>query len=153
MGYNLDTQSNNNECEFGEAAVKVSELDAMRIYKPWLHPDIVFSMYLKLTGQEKVFETVNKFPLQVIKEKKDEFDKRTKGIINGKIGVTKNDDEKYSKLFLDILFELNNNGSGHFSDSDIRDEVITIMIAGSETNAITICFCLLMLAMNQDIQV
>lgn len=34
--------------------------------------------------------------------------------------------EKYSKLFLDILFELNNNG-GNFSDSDIRDEVVTMM--------------------------
>jgi len=34
--------------------------------------------------------------------------------------------EKYSKLFLDILFELKENG-GNFSDSDIRDEVITMM--------------------------
>jgi len=34
--------------------------------------------------------------------------------------------EKYSKLFLDLLFELNNNG-GNFSDSDIRDEVVTMM--------------------------
>ncbi|XP_015378114.1 PREDICTED: cytochrome P450 4C1-like [Diuraphis noxia] len=151
MGYNLDTQSNNNECEFGEAIIKGSELDAMRIYKPWLYPDVVFTMNLKLTGQEKFFETAKKFPLKVIKEKKDEFDQKSIAI-NGKISGTKNDDEKYSKLFLDILFELNNNG-GHFSDSDIRDEVITMMIAGSETNAITICFCLLMLAMNQDIQV
>ncbi|XP_029343853.1 cytochrome P450 4g15-like [Acyrthosiphon pisum] len=59
--------------------------------------------------------------------------------------------EKYSKLFLDILFELNNNG-GNFSDSDIRDEVVTMMTGGSETSAITICFCLLMLAIDQDIQ-
>jgi len=36
--------------------------------------------------------------------------------------------ENYSTLFLDILFELNNNG-GNFSDSEIRDEVITMMIA------------------------
>ncbi|CAI6359143.1 unnamed protein product [Macrosiphum euphorbiae] len=150
MGYNLDTQSNNKECEFGEAIIKVSELDAMRIYKPWLYPEIVFSMYLKLTGQQRILETMIQFPLQVIKEKKAEFDQRTKAI-HDKVDITNNEDEKYSKLFLDLLFELNNNG-GNFSDSDIRDEVVTMMTGGSETSAITICFCLLMLAIDQDIQ-
>jgi len=37
----------------------------MRIYKPWLYPESVFSMYLKLTGHQRVFETVKQFPLQV----------------------------------------------------------------------------------------
>ncbi|XP_060876038.1 cytochrome P450 4C1-like isoform X2 [Metopolophium dirhodum] len=150
MGYNLDTQSNNKECEFGEAIVMASEVVTMRIYKPWLYPEIVFSMYLKLTGHQKIFETVKKFPLQVIKEKKEAFDQRKKAI-NAKVDLTNNTDENQSKLFLDILFELNNTG-GNFSDSDIRDEVITMMIGGSETSAITICFCLLMLAIHQDIQ-
>jgi cytochrome P450 family 4 len=150
MGYNLDTQSNNKECEFGEAIVIASEVDSMRIYKPWLYPEIVFSMYLKLNGHQKVFETVKQFPLQVIKEKKEEFDQRIKAI-KAKVDVTNDKDEKRSKLFLDILFELNNTG-GNFSDSDIRDEVVTMMTGGSETSAITICFCLLMLAIDQDIQ-
>ena len=37
----------------------------MRIYKPWLYPEIVFSMYLKLTGHQSLIDTVKKFPLQV----------------------------------------------------------------------------------------
>jgi len=37
----------------------------MRIYKPWLYPEILFSMYLKLTGHQKVFETVETFSSQV----------------------------------------------------------------------------------------
>ncbi|XP_016656341.1 cytochrome P450 4C1 [Acyrthosiphon pisum] len=111
MGYNLDTQTNKNECEFAKAIVK--------------------------------------FPLQVIKEKKAEFDQRKK-LNDAKMDVT-NSNEHQSKLFLDTLFELNN-GGGNFSDSDIRDEVITMLAAGSETNAITVCFCLLLLAIHQDIQ-
>ncbi|MBO8666550.1 hypothetical protein INO76_16095, partial [Staphylococcus aureus] len=50
----------------------------MRIYKPYLYPEIVFSMYVKLTGQQRLIETTKKFPLQVIKEKKAEFDQRKK---------------------------------------------------------------------------
>ncbi|XP_060860449.1 cytochrome P450 4C1-like [Metopolophium dirhodum] len=149
LGYNLDTQTSKNECEFAEAIVTTTELEGMRIYKPWLYPEIVFSMYLKLTGQQRVFETVRKFPLQVIKEKKAEFDQRKKSI-EAKIDVT-NNNENQSKLFLDTLFELNNDG-GNFSDSDIRDEVVTMLTGGSETSAITVCFCLLMLAIDQDIQ-
>lgn len=34
--------------------------------------------------------------------------------------------ENQPKLFLDILFELNHDG-GNLTDSDIRDEVITMM--------------------------
>ncbi|XP_022175938.1 cytochrome P450 4C1-like [Myzus persicae] len=150
MGYNLDTQSNNKECEFGEAIVRATDLLAKRIYKPWLYPEIVFSMYLKLTGQQKVFETVKKFPLQVIKEKKVEFDQRREAI-NAKKNVKDNDDEIQSKLFLDILFKLNIEG-GNFSDKDIRDEVLTMLAAGSDTSAITISFCLFMLAIHQDNQ-
>jgi len=44
--------------------------------------------------------------------------------------------ENQSKLFLDILFELNNTG-GNFSDSDIRDEVVTMM-----TGVNIICYIL-----------
>jgi len=43
--------------------------------------------------------------------------------------------ENQSKLFLDTLFELNNTG-GNFSDSDIRDEVVTMM------TAVNICYIL-----------
>lgn len=37
----------------------------MRIYKPWLYPDIIFSIYGKLTGLHKVYKTLHKLPNQV----------------------------------------------------------------------------------------
>lgn len=41
------------------------QLNGIRISKPWLYPEIMFSMYLKLIGKEKIYETVQKFPSQV----------------------------------------------------------------------------------------
>lgn len=52
---------------------------------------------------------------------------------------------------MDTLFELNEAGA-NFSDNDILDEVVTMMIGGSETSAITLCFSLLLLAIHPDIQ-
>ncbi|XP_017300262.2 cytochrome P450 4C1-like [Diaphorina citri] len=63
-------------------------------------------------------------------------------------------DGQYSKklkVFLDILLELKDAGA-HFTDADIRDEVITMMIGGSETSALTNCFCLTLLGMHPEIQ-
>lgn len=51
-----------------------------------------------------------------------------------------------------MLLELNEQGAG-FSDQDLYDETITMMIGGSETSAITNSFTLLMLAMHPHIQV
>lgn len=44
---------------------RATDLDATRIYKPYLYPEIFFSMYLKLTGQQNIFDTVKQLPLQV----------------------------------------------------------------------------------------
>lgn len=82
--------------------------------------------------------------------------------------------EKRLKVFLDTLLDLNDAGA-NFTNDEIRDEVVTMMIGvsiyfetresknrlqnckinfqGSETSGITVCFCLLMLAIHQDIQV
>jgi cytochrome P450 family 4 len=69
-----------------------------------------------------------------------------------------------------------NDAGANFTNDEIRDEVVTMMIGvsiylknsevqkliekyckinfqGSETSGITVCFCLLMLAIHQDIQV
>ncbi|VVC43515.1 Cytochrome P450, E-class, group I,Cytochrome P450,Cytochrome P450, conserved site [Cinara cedri] len=149
LGYNLDTQSNS-ESEFAEALTKASELDSMRIYKPWLYPDIIFSIYVKLTGLHNIYKTLHKLPIQVISEMKKVYAQNKKAKLASVIDVSC-DEEKRLKVFLDTLLELNETGA-NFSDAEIRDEVVTMMIGGSETSAITNCFCLLMLAIHPDIQ-
>ncbi|XP_016658611.1 cytochrome P450 4C1 isoform X3 [Acyrthosiphon pisum] len=149
MGYNLDSHS---QCgsEFEKAMIKASELDSIRIYKPWLFPNIFFSLFLRLQGQSNVFKTLKKLPLKMINEKKEVF--AQKKIVKETIVMNNTDGEKKNlKVFLDTLFELNETGA-NFSDNDILDEVVTMMIGGSETSAITLCFSLLLLAIHPDIQ-
>ncbi|XP_027840519.2 cytochrome P450 4C1-like [Aphis gossypii] len=150
MGYNLDNQS---QCgsEFEKAMIRASELDFLRVVKPWLYPNIMFSLYLKLKGDSNVFNNLYKLPLKMIREKKEAFEQKKIENESSVIIDDTNKEKKHSKVFLDTLFELNEAGA-NFSDDDFRDEVVTMMIGGSETSAITLCFCLLLLAIYPDIQ-
>ncbi|XP_050423131.1 cytochrome P450 4C1-like [Adelges cooleyi] len=148
MGYDGDNQDKSG-VDF-VAALKTSfELNSMRIYKPWLYPNFIFNIYGKLTGIDKVYETLNKLPNKLIKQKKIEFAEKKKNK-SSVVDITDNE-KKRLQLFLDKLIELNEEGA-NLTDEEIRDEVVTMLVGGSETTTITNCFCLLMLAIHQDIQ-
>uniref|UniRef100_A0A2S2Q055 Cytochrome p450 n=1 Tax=Sipha flava TaxID=143950 RepID=A0A2S2Q055_9HEMI len=151
MGYNLETQLSD-KFEFFDTILKASELDVMRIFKPWLHPNIIFTIYRKLTGLQNIYKTLNKLPNKVIKEKKEIYiQRKITSKTNGLDDSTYGDIKKPSKGFLDTLLELNEVGA-NLTDIEVRDEVVTMMSAGSDTSAVTICFCLLLLAIQPDIQ-
>nr|QTC11262.1 cytochrome P450 380C41 [Phenacoccus solenopsis] len=144
MGFNINSEENT-KAEFEQALVKASEGDSMRIYKPWLHLNFVFAIYAYFTGLRKSYEMVHKLPMKVIQHRKKEY-------LEKKLQEDElYEDDKRFKTFLDILLDLNENGA-EFTDDDIRDEVVTMMIGGSETSALTNCYTLLMLAMHPHAQ-
>ncbi|XP_043682421.1 cytochrome P450 4C1-like isoform X3 [Vespula pensylvanica] len=81
---------------------------------------------------------------RIIKRKKESM---LRSIIN----KTQQSSEQKPRILLDFLFESSHDG-GKYSEQDIRDEINTIVIAGSDTSATTISFVLLMLATFPDIQ-
>ncbi|XKL64203.1 hypothetical protein PGB90_004289 [Kerria lacca] len=144
MGYNINSMELS-KIEFEDALRAASVADSMRIYKPWLHPNFIFNIYARCTGLTNCYDIVHKLPEQIIEQKQKELrEKKLKFNGNAK-------KEKSSFSFLDLLLELNENGA-EFSDTDIRDEVVTMMIGGTETSAVTISFTLLMLAMYPEAQ-
>ncbi|KAE9533548.1 hypothetical protein AGLY_009186 [Aphis glycines] len=150
MGYNLNDQRTLSE--FVLAMKKVSELSKC-IVKPWLYIDQIFAVYTYLTGLNVYMSQLNRVSLQIIRDKKLEF-KSTKSqqSTNKSHEVAPEESNKNStKVFLDKLLKLNDEGAD-FTDEDLKDEVITMTVAGSDTSAISECFCILLLAIHQDIQ-
>ncbi|KAG8249438.1 hypothetical protein J6590_019726 [Homalodisca vitripennis] len=141
------------ESDFAQALPRASELDYMRIYKFWLHPDFIFNRVSYAKELRQVYKQLHGLPNAVIQQKKEEFRKKKEAALNSPQHVEESDSkgEKGLKVFLDILLELKDGGNT-FTDDDLRDEVVTMMVGGSETSALTNCFCLLMLAMHEDIQ-
>ncbi|XP_050438038.1 cytochrome P450 4C1-like [Adelges cooleyi] len=149
MGYNhIDKY---NLTGFVYTLKKLTELSQF-IVKPWMYPTVVFTLYAHLTGWSEHFKVFDRITKEIIQEKKIEYNSRKTE--KGDKSTWEADEEiekKRTKVFLDKLLKLNDDGAD-FSDQDLRDEVVTMTIAGSDTSAIGECFCLLMLAMHQDIQ-
>ncbi|XP_046828269.1 cytochrome P450 4C1-like [Vespa crabro] len=114
----------NPDCKLAELIECGMVIAAQRIFKLWLHPNIIFYN----TAIEK------KYQVKINRE-------LTEGNLEPKL-----------RTLLDFLFELSHEWE-KYSEQDIRDEMNTIIIAGSETSATIISFVLLMLATFPDIQV
>ncbi|XP_047367681.1 cytochrome P450 4C1-like [Vespa velutina] len=145
----LDTQINlltNPDCKLAESIRGVMDIETQRVFKLWLHPNIIFYN----TARGKKFQTclayLDNVTNKIIKEKMESMlrSKINRELTAEKLG------QKQKTLF-DFLFELSNEGEV-YTEKDIRDEMNTIIIAGSETSATTISFVLLMLATFPEIQ-
>ncbi|XP_046828259.1 cytochrome P450 4C1-like [Vespa crabro] len=145
----LDTQLNsltNPDCKLAESIKCLMDISIERIVKLWLHPNIIF--YNTASGMkfQACVACLDNVTNRMMKEKMESMltSKINRELTTEKLG------QKQKTLF-DFLFELSNEGEV-YTEKDIRDEMNTIIIAGSETSATTISFVLLMLATFREIQ-
>ncbi|XP_046665741.1 cytochrome P450 4C1-like [Homalodisca vitripennis] len=152
LGVDVKAQDNP-ESDFAQTLSRVIDLGFKRIYKFWLHPNFIFNRMSYGKELRQAYKQLHALPNAVIQQKKEEFRKKKEAALKSPQQIENPDDKgkKGLKVFLDILLELNDGGNT-FTDDDLRDEVVTMMVGGSETSAMTDCFCLLMLAMHEDIQ-
>ncbi|KAI4476497.1 hypothetical protein M0804_013528 [Polistes exclamans] len=141
----LDLQ-NNLELKFQEYIIQAIDLVSQRMFKIWLHPDVTFNNSSLGKKIKALLPILNKFTSEIITKKR-------KTIKEGKIlreskGLNKS---KNKSSFLDVLF-IAHNENGEISEQDIRDEINTLVITGSESTAGTLTFLFLMLASFPDIQ-
>ncbi|XP_035727376.1 cytochrome P450 4g15-like isoform X2 [Vespa mandarinia] len=145
----LNTQLNsltNPDCKLAESIKCAMDIVTQRIFKLWLHPNIIF--YNTAVGKKflacKAY--LDNVTTKIIKEKMGSM---LKSKINQELTTEKLGQKR--KTIFDFLFEISNEEEG-YTQEDIRDEINTIITAGSETTATTISFVLLMLASLPEIQ-
>ncbi|XP_050545273.1 cytochrome P450 4C1-like isoform X2 [Daktulosphaira vitifoliae] len=148
LGYHIGTQDKD-KSEFLYSVLKIADIICARIINPWLCSDFIFNIYGKIKGFNKIYENVFKFPDKIIKEKKFQYAQRKKTNFSS-LNLTRNEKEQ-RKVLLDVLLELNDKGT-NLSNKDLRDEVLSVIFGGMEIISITICFCILMLAIHEDVQ-
>ncbi|XP_046828154.1 cytochrome P450 4C1-like isoform X1 [Vespa crabro] len=145
----LDTQLNslrNPDCKLAESIKSLMDIATQRIFKVWLHPSFIFYNTARGNKFQASLAYLDNITNKIIKEKMESM---LRSKINRQLTAEKLGQKQ--KTLLDSLFESSYEGE-IYSEQDIRDEMNTIIIAGSETSATTISFVLLMLATFPEIQ-
>ncbi|XP_046735164.1 cytochrome P450 4C1-like [Diprion similis] len=150
MGVSMKAQIEN-ECSYVEAAEKTFAIVCQRTFKVWLHPSAIFNRTQLGREQNKHIKTMHNFTNNVIRRKKKALlDRNTE-----KAAVGGEDNEgglpSQRKAFLDLLME-GTHDKMKLSDSELREEVDTMMLAGNDTTSNVISSVMLMLALHPDVQ-
>ncbi|KAI5632309.1 cytochrome p450 domain-containing protein [Phthorimaea operculella] len=140
FGVQMRVQENPNHpflINFNEA----TSLMAARLCQPWLHSNTIYKHLPQYKMMEKgkkvLYDTVD----DIIKQKhKDLEDNENKNRKNG------------MRPFLELLIESSAQENGPYNDKELREETLTLTIAGTDTSAAGVAFVLLALSKHQDVQ-
>ncbi|RZF39550.1 hypothetical protein LSTR_LSTR001071 [Laodelphax striatellus] len=144
FGTNMELQSNP-DVTFPDDLTISSEMIVERIYKPWLHPDIVFNRTTLGRETSKRVKRIHDFTINVIKKRRTEILKRSKMQDNEE---DFEDDLRNPnlKLYIDYIMEASENKKGT-SDLECAKEALDVIIGGADTSAITDSYILVFLGM------
>ncbi|KAF5274446.1 hypothetical protein FQA39_LY18725 [Lamprigera yunnana] len=151
MGITVKAQTE--DSDYAKWINKVMEIIFIRMFNVFYHSDYVFNRTSMSRELKDLVDKMHQFTGGVVKQKREAYQKKMREEKNMSEGYV---DESYSesittKSFLQLLIELSENGAC-FTDEELRDEVDTFMIAGSDTTASMTSFTFIMLAMFPDIQ-
>ncbi|KAK9873305.1 hypothetical protein WA026_021797 [Henosepilachna vigintioctopunctata] len=144
MGIKVDTQRTNNN--FGKLLDRMMEMYFIRLATPIYYNEYFYSFTEHWKSGHEICDTLKNFAETVISNKRLSFEQ------DGKLkkGASVNGKRKFES-FLDLFIQLSDE-KGSLSDEELKDEVYTIMTAGSDTTATSTSFCLLILGMYPEVQ-
>ncbi|KAJ8732334.1 hypothetical protein PYW08_015064 [Mythimna loreyi] len=142
LGVNVNAQRSVRE-PFLPAFDECCKLIAARMVSPWLAADAVYKLLPYHDRFETCKNTICSFIDKVIKSKR-------KTMKENDTTVEKNPD-KDIKSFLELLIE-GSGGERGYSDLELQEETLVIVVAGTDTSAVGISFAVSMLARHPDVQ-
>ncbi|KAF5292053.1 hypothetical protein FQR65_LT11319 [Abscondita terminalis] len=144
MGVSINVQGS--DSDFVKWVSIAMDISYMRISKVWYHSDFIFRLSSHSRKIDDVISKMNSFVDDVIVKKREEYRVQCRSEPSFV-------DEELSKRksFLDLLIELSENGT-EFRNQELRDEVMTFIVAGSDTNASIISYLFMVLGMYPEVQ-
>ncbi|CAK1604011.1 unnamed protein product [Parnassius mnemosyne] len=148
MGIKINAQENPN-APFLRSMQSVLNLATERIFHLWLQPDWLYKFFPQYSKHKKSLKVMHDFTDEVIHNKREELKKKRRDqpemVRDFDLGNYK------GQTFLDLLINLSGGEKG-YSDKELREEVLTLTIAGTDTSAVTVGYTLKLLAKYPKVQ-
>ncbi|CAG5035857.1 unnamed protein product [Parnassius apollo] len=148
MGIKINAQDNPN-APFLKAMQIILNLVTERIFHLWLQPDWLYKFFPQYSKHQKYLKVMHDFTDEVIHNKREALNKER----SYQPELDHEFDLGYYKRqsFLDLLINLSGGEKG-YSDKELREEVLTLTIAGTDTSAVAVGYTLKLLAKYPDVQ-
>ncbi|XP_026729859.1 cytochrome P450 4C1-like [Trichoplusia ni] len=148
IGVKLNAQAES-ESPFLKAMAVVLHLICERIFHLWLQPDWMYKFFPQYKVHQKSLATLHNFTDEVIRKKREELrqekESKTEVDFEYNLGAYKN------KTFLDLLIHMSGGENG-FTNLELREEVMTLTVAGTDTSAVAMGYTLKLLGKYPEIQ-
>uniref|UniRef100_A0A0K8T7V9 Cytochrome P450 4C1 n=1 Tax=Lygus hesperus TaxID=30085 RepID=A0A0K8T7V9_LYGHE len=145
MGVSLNSLDGDN-LEYKDAIGRTSKAAVFRILTAMTR-DCIFNLTPVGWQDSKDVKFLHGFTNKIIADRRTVYSKLRNGENQkGTFG------EKKRQTFLDTILELDMQNEGHWTDSDIREEVDTFLFEGHDTTAALLQYAIFELGQNQDIQ-
>ncbi|XP_043481269.1 cytochrome P450 4C1-like [Leptopilina heterotoma] len=136
MGVSVKTQKEE-VYKFYEISDRIFRVLFKRLLSVWYHSELLFSMSSLAKNYNNDIKNIHNFTDNVILKRKA-------------ILQNKKEEAKAKNITLDLLLELSDNNS--LTNKQLRDHVLTLITAGTDTTSRTLAFVLQMLAQNPKVQ-
>ncbi|CAK1553506.1 unnamed protein product [Leptosia nina] len=118
-----------------------------RIFQLWLQPDWLYKFFPQHAKLKSATKVIHEFTDGIIQKKREQIEEEKKQ------GEVKGGDAKRNKdlTFLDQLVTQSGGANG-YSDVELREEVLTFIVAAMDTSAVTMGFTLKLLSKYPEVQ-
>ncbi|KOB65655.1 Uncharacterized protein OBRU01_20678, partial [Operophtera brumata] len=124
------------------------KLIAERVVQPWLHPDWLYEMLPTHDAFSKDKKVLCDFVDKIIKLKRESL-KEAETISS--LDQREGSNDNKNKTFLELLIEASGGEKG-YSDKELQEETLVILLAGTDTSAVGACFTTVMLSRHPEVQ-
>ncbi|XP_068630264.1 cytochrome P450 4c3-like [Battus philenor] len=131
------------------AMKSVLNLICERIFHLWLQPEWLYRLFPQYAKHEECRKILHDFTDEVIRNKRDEIIKKKSLQEKAEHGFDLGNYKK--KSFLDLLITLSGDERG-YTNEELREEMLTLIIAGTDTSAVAIGYTLKLLAKYPNVQ-
>lgn len=145
MGYNMNAQKDSNHFFLKGFDMGLNSF-AERICQPWLHSDAIYKNLPLYSTLMKHKKEIWDFISELIRNKRREIKEK-----NMTQEQYENSAESHQTTFLESLMRLSGGDDG-YTDDEIVEELLVIMVAGTDTSAVGAAFVSVVLSRYPEIQ-
>ncbi|XP_049870032.1 cytochrome P450 4C1-like isoform X2 [Pectinophora gossypiella] len=121
---------------------------AIRGFQPWLYPDFVFKLTASFKTMTNIKEFIDNVARQIFAFKRKLVEENQNKEVQSE--SNQNMAEKFKPL-LELLIE-SSGGKLKYTDIEMQEEFVVLVVAGTDTSAVATSFTILMLSQFPDIQ-